>query len=309
MGFDALLRGAVLGVSGNRAVRAFFEKYGMKLGVSRFVAAERLEETLDVVRNLNRQGLSATLDYLGESVTDRRLAEEAADQAIAVLAGIRERKLNANVSVKLTQLGLNIDPSFCEKQMMRILEEAERSDNFVRIDMEDSPVTQLTIDLFLKLFDRYGPKRIGLVLQSYLYRSLEDRALLGARGANLRIVKGAYKEPKEVAFPEKKDVDANYLRLVERHMKQGAYTAVATHDERMIEAVLAYAKGHDIPTDRFEFQMLYGIAASLQHRLVREGYRVRVYTPFGEAWYPYFTRRIAERPANLWFVAKGVFRS
>lgn len=309
MAFDAFLRGAVLGVAGNRAVRQFFEKYGMRLGVSRFVAAEHLEETLDVVRKLNRQGLMATLDYLGESVTDRRLAEAAAGEAIAVLSGIRAGKLNANVSVKLTQLGLHIDPAFCERLMTRILEEAERTDNFVRIDMEDSSATQPTIELFLKLLDRYGTKRIGLALQSYLYRSLEDRALLGARGANLRIVKGAYKEPKEVAYPEKKDVDANYLRLVERHMKQGAYTAVATHDERIIDAVQRFVRQHGIAKERFEFQMLYGIATALQLRLVREGYRVRVYIPFGEAWYPYFTRRIAERPANLWFVARSLFRS
>jgi len=307
--WDAFFRSAVLTAAGNPAVRAFFEKYGMRLGVARFVAAEALEETLEAVLRLNRQGLMATLDYLGESVTDRALAVDAADQAILALRRIAERQLVSNVSVKLTQLGLAIDPAFCEAQLSRILDEAARTENFVRIDMEDSSVTQPTIDLFAKMLARYGTARVGLVLQSYLYRSEADRARLGALRANVRIVKGAYKEPKDVAFPHKKDVDDNYLRLVEAHMLQGAYTAVATHDERIVDKVIAFARERGIDRERFEFQMLYGISSSLQLRLARDGYRVRVYTPFGEAWYPYFTRRIAERPANLWFVAKGLFRS
>lgn len=309
MSWDGFLRSAVLTIAGNRAVRSFFQSYGMRLGVSRFVAAEQLEETLEAVLRLHRQGLMATLDYLGESVTERRLAVEAADQAVAVLRRIRERRLNANVSVKLTQLGLNIDPVFCEEQLVRILDEAEKTDNFVRIDMEDSSMTQATIELFVKQLERYGKRRVGLVLQSYLYRTEADRARLGALGANLRIVKGAYKEPKEVAYPDKRDVDNNYVRLVQAHLLEGAYTAVATHDEIIVEKVMHFVREQGITADQFEFQMLYGISASLQLRLVRAGYRVRVYTPFGEAWYPYFTRRIAERPANLWFVVKGMFRS
>jgi proline dehydrogenase len=309
MAFDAFMRSAVLAVAGSRGVRTFFQKYGMRLGVSRFVAAEQLEETLDAVLRLGRHGLLATLDYLGESVTERSLAEEAADQAVLLLRRIRERELDANVSVKLTQLGLNIDPAFCERLMTRILDEAERTGNFVRIDMEDSSVTQPTMDLFVKLLARYGKKRVGLVLQAYLYRTKADRERLGVLGANLRIVKGAYKEPKEIAYPRKKEVDENYVRLVKRHLAQGAYTAVATHDERIIEQVKSFVRKHDIAKNRFEFQMLYGIATSLQLQLVREGFRVRVYTPFGEAWYPYFSRRIAERPANLWFVLKGMLRS
>jgi len=309
MSWDSMLRGAVLSIAANPAVRTFFRKYGMRLGVARFVAAEELEGTLEAVRKLNDQGLLVTLDYLGESVADPKLAEEAADQAVLVLRRIEERKLNANVSVKLTQFGLGIDPKLCESLMTRILTEAQRTGNFVRIDMEDSSVTQATIDLFRKLLARYGRKRVGLVLQSYLYRTEEDRKLLGALGANLRIVKGAYKEPKEVAYPNKKDVDDSYVRLVEAHLLQGCYTAVATHDEVIIEKVIAFAQRQGIARDRFEFQMLYGIATSLQLRLAQEGYRVRVYTPFGEAWYPYFARRIAERPANVWFVAKGLFRS
>lgn len=308
MSFDSFLRSAVLTVAGNPAVSGFFQKYGMKIGVARFVAAEQLDDTIHAVRRLNEQGLMATLDYLGESVSDKKLAAEAADKAIEVLASIKEHGLNSNLSIKLTQLGLGVDRDFCLEQMKRILDEAESTDNFVRIDMEDSPITQVTIDLFLELFERYGKHRVGLVLQSYLYRTKEDRERLGALGANLRIVKGAYKEPKEVAYPDKADVDANYIRLVEDHMLQGAYTAVATHDEKIISHVVAFVKKHDISRDRFEFQMLYGISTSLQLRLAREGYRVRVYTPFGEQWYPYFSRRIAERPANLLFVLKGMLR-
>ncbi|WP_274362268.1 proline dehydrogenase family protein [Paenibacillus thermotolerans] len=308
MGFDSFMRSAVLTVAGNPAVSGFFQKYGMKIGVARFVAAEQLEETIRVVRGLNEQGLMATLDYLGESVSDRRLAAAAADKAIEVLSAIRKHGLHSNLSVKLTQLGLAIDPEFCLEQMKRILDEAERTNNFVRIDMEDSPVTQVTIVLFVRLLQQYGKERVGLVLQSYLYRTQEDRERLGALGANLRIVKGAYKEPKEVAFPNKADVDANYVSLVEKHMLQGAYTAVATHDEAIIAKVIAFAKERGISRDRFEFQMLFGISTSLQLRLAGEGYRVRVYTPFGEMWYPYFTRRLAERPANVLFVLKGLFR-
>ncbi|WP_199614526.1 proline dehydrogenase family protein [Paenibacillus alkalitolerans] len=308
MSFDSFLRSAVLTVAGNPAVSGFFHKYGMRIGVARFVAAEQLDDTLDAVKRLNDQGLLATLDYLGESVKEKSAAIEAADKAIEVLGRIQERGLKSNVSVKLTQLGLNIDRIFCLEQMKRIIDEAERTNNFVRIDMEDSPITQVTIDLFLELLEQYGKHRVGLVLQSYLYRTADDRDRLGALGANLRIVKGAYKEPKEVAYPDKSDVDANYVRLVEKHMLQGAYTAVATHDEKIISYVKQFVESQNISREHFEFQMLYGISTSLQVKLAQEGYRVRVYTPFGEQWYPYFTRRIAERPANLLFVLKGMFR-
>lgn len=308
MGMDSMLRSAVLTAAGNRTVRTLFEKYGMKLGVSRFVAAEHLEGALDAVRSLNDQGLLVTLDYLGESVQVREEAVEAAGAAALALRRIAELQLKANVSVKLTQLGLNIDPKFCSEQLASILDEAERTNNFVRIDMEDSSVTQLTLDLFESLLARYGKERVGTVLQSYLYRTEADRKRLGAKGANLRIVKGAYREPKHIAYPKKSDVDAAYIKLVRQHMLDGAYTAVATHDERIIEDVIRFVRENGIGSDRFEFQMLYGIASSLQLRLAREGWRVRVYAPYGKAWYPYFTRRIAERPANLWFVARGLLR-
>lgn len=295
-------------VANTRAVSGLFRKYGMRMGVARFVAAERLEETLNIVSRLNRQGLLVTLDYLGESVHESEAAVKAADQAILMLRRIQEQRLSSNISVKLTQLGLCIDRALCLQQMRRILDEAVRTDNFVRIDMEDSSVTEATIDLFEELLVQYGAKRVGLVLQSYLYRSAGDRQRLGKRRANLRIVKGAYKESKEAAYPAKADVDENFKRLVEAHLRQGCYTAIATHDERLIQHVLSFVSRRQIPKERFEFQMLFGIAASRQLKLAKQGYRVRVYTPFGEQWYPYFTRRIAERPANLLFVVRGFFR-
>ncbi len=302
------MRKAVLTAAGNRAVAGFFGKYGMKIGVQRFVAAELLEDTVQQVQRLNRQGLLVTLDYLGESVSDRETAEAAATMVLRTMDAIRAYGLNSNVSVKLTQLGLSIDPRYCLEQMRRLLAFAKDNGQFIRIDMEDSSVTQVTIDLYRELAGEFGVDTVGLVLQSYLYRSEKDRKDLASIGSNLRIVKGAYKEPRDVAFPSKRDVDRNFADLVFAHMADGCYVAAATHDERLIQEMKAYAERHRISRNRFEFQMLYGIASSLQLRLVEEGYKVRVYTPFGAQWYPYFSRRIAERPANLWFVIKGMLR-
>ncbi|TDG00940.1 proline dehydrogenase [Paenibacillus piri] len=281
----------------------------MKCGVGRFIAAETLPETLDKVQGLNDEGLHVTLDFLGENVLDAEQAEEMAAMIGGLFPAIDRRKLKANVSVKLTQLGLKLDPALCLRHMERIVNEAAACRNFVRIDMEDSSVTQPTIDIFRSLLWRYGAKRVGLVLQSYLYRSERDAEQLGVGGTNLRIVKGAYREPPELAYPDKREVDAAYMRMVEGHLSRGGYAAVATHDPELIEQVLSFVRQAGISRDKFEFQMLYGIAGDLQRDLARAGYLVRVYTPFGREWYPYFTRRIAERPANLWFVAKHLIRS
>ncbi len=308
MGFDSFMRRAVMATAGSRPVSRLFQQYGMRLGVNRFVAAETLEETIGVVHRLNEQGMLVTLDYLGESVHDRAAALAAVEEIVGLFAAIDRHRLNANVSVKLTQLGLSIDETFCFGNMDRIVTEAKTYDSFVRIDMEDSSVTGPTIDLYRKLHEKHGGAPVGLVIQSYLYRSRRDVEQLGKLRANLRIVKGAYNEPKEIAFPVKADVDANYTRLAELHLGNGCYTAIATHDERIIDHMKRFVARNRIPPDRFEFQMLYGIAVNLQRRLVQEGYRVRVYTPYGKHWYPYFTRRIAERPANLAFVLKGFFR-
>lgn len=308
MSVDAFMRKAVFIVAGNSIVSDFFRKHGMKLGVNRFVAAESLEDTVDKVKSLQQHGLMATLDFLGESVSAKVEAQEATDMVMRTLDMIHHHGLDSNVSVKLTQLGLLIDPTMCLDNMERLVALAQQYDNFVRIDMEDSSVTEQTLQIFKSLYAQYGKRHVGIVIQSYLYRSEEDIAELERLGANVRIVKGAYKESPKVAFPDKKDVDANYLRLVKLHLQNGCYTAIATHDERIIEHLKFFMDDYQIPREQLEFQMLYGISSTLQKQLAAEGYRVRVYTPYGEHWYPYFTRRIAERPANLWFVLKGITR-
>ncbi|MCS7460431.1 proline dehydrogenase family protein [Paenibacillus doosanensis] len=305
---NAWFRRTVLRVAELRRVKSTFERYGMRMGVRRFVAAETLTGALERVRDMNRQGLAATLDYLGESVEDPLVAEKAANQIIEMLRMIDERKLDANVSLKLTQLGCLLDPDACLKHMERIAAAAGYYRNFVRIDMEDSTLTDLTLGMTGKLVERFGHEHVGTVLQAYLYRSPGDLKRLGEWKSNVRIVKGAYKEDARIAFPQKRDVDRQYVEMVKAHMNAGHYTAVATHDARIIQTVKSYAAGKGISSKRFEFQMLYGIAGGLQRQLADQGYRVRIYTPFGSEWYPYFTRRIAERPANLLFVLKGMLR-
>ncbi|WP_052807377.1 proline dehydrogenase family protein [Risungbinella massiliensis] len=304
----SISRKLVLSVSGNRLVKSFAMKYGMKLGAARFVAGESLNASLDMVHSLNRENLVVTLDHLGESVENREEATTATNAVLEIFDAIKRERLHSNVSVKLTQLGLALDPAFCLDNMDRIVAKAKETSNFVRIDMEDTPFLEQTMNIFLTLLERYGKEHVGLVIQSYLYRSIEDVEALGKKGVNLRIVKGAYKEPPEVAYPQKKDVDENYLRLVQTHLQNGCYTGIATHDEKIIEELKIWLAQEKISQDLFEFQMLYGVRNGLQRNLVKEGYRVRVYTPFGTDWYPYFTRRIAERPANALFILKNMFR-
>lgn len=302
-------RAIVLGVAQNRVVSGFIKKHGMQLGAKRFIAGENIEQAAKAVKELNNEGLVATIDHVGESVFTREDAITATEEAIHIFDVIEKYQLNSNVSVKLTQLGLNIDRDFCYQNMDRIAAAAKEHNNFVRIDIEDSPVVDITIDIFKRLVEKYGKEHVGLVLQSYLYRTENDVKELGKLGVNFRIVKGAYKEPKEVAFPQKKDVDDNYNKLVALHLKNGNYTAIASHDEKIIEETKRFVKENKIPNDQFEFQMLYGIRNGLQRQLVKEGYKVRVYTPYGEDWYAYFSRRIAERPANALFILKSLFKS
>lgn len=305
---NTMFRRVILKIAALKAVKSWFQHYGLRMGVRRFVAAETLEEVIGQVQRMNSQGLAVTLDYLGESVLDPAQADAAAEQIIEVLQTIHRHQLDAHVSVKLTQLGFQADPLLAFKHMERITAAAQHFGTFIRIDMEDSSLTDATLELFHSLADQFGTRHIGCVIQSYLYRSLQDMKQLNTLGANVRIVKGAYREPVEVAFSRKGDVDRQYLELVKLHLADGHYTAVATHDEHLISEVKAFTSLCGVPRSRFEFQMLYGIANALQLQLVREGYRVRVYTPFGKQWYPYYSRRIAERPANLWFVLKGIFR-
>ncbi|MGD9678970.1 MAG: proline dehydrogenase family protein [Vulcanibacillus sp.] len=307
MSFNNLGRKIILGVADNKTVTNFVTKYGMNLGAKRFIAGESLENSIDVIKNLNNEGLLVTIDHVGESTSSRDEAIEATEEAIRIFEIIDRFKLNANVSVKLTQLGLLINKDLCKDNISRIVATAKNYNNFVRIDIEDSPVIQITIDIFREVLVAYGKEYVGLALQSYLYRTEEDTIALGDLDVNLRIVKGAYKEPKEVAFPIKNDVDVNFKKIVRTHLGNGHYTAIATHDEKIIEDIKRFASENNIANDSFEFQMLYGVSNVLQRSLVKEGYRVRVYTPYGLHWYPYFSRRIAERPANGLFVLKGLF--
>jgi proline dehydrogenase len=292
-------------------MRRFSERSRMGSRLSaRFVAGMEIDDALRVAASVNAQGIHVTLDSLGESVTSAAEAGRAADIYHELLDAIAERKLDANISVKLTQMGLTLDPKIAEGIATSLAEHAKATNNFLRIDMEDSPLTQVTLDIVRRLHAREDLRgSIGIVIQAYLYRSEKDIAQLIADGIRVRLCKGAYKEPAEVAFPRKADVDANYVKLSGRLLESGVYHGLATHDEAMIAAAKSYATQHGIARERFEFQMLYGVRRDLQRQLVAEGYNVRVYIPFGREWYPYFMRRLAERPANVIFIAKNMLRS
>jgi proline dehydrogenase len=304
----SLFRKTILTVTGNPLVSSFVSKYGMKLGASRFVAGENMEEALEVVKDLNKSRLLSTLDHLGESVTNRQEAITATQSSLRLFDAIDGTGVQSNVSVKLTQLGLDIDRDFCLENMNLLTAKAKEKNTFVRIDMEDSPRIDDTLFIFDRLLENYDRNHVGAVIQSYLLRSEEDVKRLGEKKVNLRIVKGAYKEPKEVAFQKKQDVDENYIKLVQTHLKNGCYTAIATHDEKMISSIKSWIETNHISDDLYEFQMLYGIRTDLQEKLIEEGYTVRIYIPYGQEWYPYFTRRIAERPANALFVLRNLQR-
>ena len=306
-----VLRSAFIALSRNRSLRRFCEqsKIGTRLS-SRFVAGTEIDDALRVAESVNRQGISVTLDSLGESVTTEGEAHRAAEIYHQVLDTIDARKLNANISVKLTQMGLELSPKLAEKIATSLAQHAKAGGNFVRIDMEDSKLTQVTLDIVRRLNARPETKgAIGVVIQAYLYRSQADVEQLLADGIRIRLCKGAYKEPAEVAFPRKSQVDENFVLLSKLLLDSDVYHGIATHDEAMVEAAKAYAKQHKIAPDRFEFQMLYGVRRDLQRKLVRDGYKVRVYVPFGQEWYPYFMRRLAERPANVLFLMKNFFRA
>lgn len=274
---------------------------------SRFIAGETLDAAIAAIRALNGKGLLATLDHLGENVHTEADSTRAADAYVALLDKIALTGVQSNASLKLTQLGLDVSEEVCLRNMRRILSRAVASNNFIRIDMEGSPYTGKTLNVFRTLRAEFP--NVGIVIQSYLFRSAEDVAALAAEGANIRLCKGAYKEPAHIAYPEKSDVDAAYIRLAKVYMDTpGAYIGLATHDDKMISALKAYAAEKNIPRDKFEFQMLYGIRPQAQLQLAQEGYKVRVYVPYGTEWYPYFMRRLAERPANVWFILKNYFR-
>lgn len=302
-----LSRTLLLRLADSPNVEKFVKHNGMSTGFARrFVAGEHLEDVIAPVRALNARGITVSLDYLGENVTKAEEAEESVRYYVRLFDFIAENRLNANVSLKLTQLGLDLGEDVASAHMHRILDCAAKHDQFVRIDMESSEYTQRTLDVFYRLWKDY--RNVGAVIQSYLFRSAEDVERLLEAGARVRLVKGAYNEPRKVAFRHKTDVDRNFVVLMEQLLLRGHYPAIATHDEAIIRATRRFADEHSVVSARFEFQMLYGIRRDLQQSLVDQGYRMRVYVPFGTQWYRYLMRRLAERPANLYFVLKNVLR-
>ena len=273
---------------------------------ARFVAGESLADALGVSRRLNAEGIAVTLDHLGESVTSLDEAAQSRDVYLRLLPAIRDAGIRGNVSLKLTQFGLDFSFEQCQRNVELLAECAARLNTFLRVDMESSDTTQRTLDLVSGLHARYGS--VGVVIQAYLHRSREDVQSLCAKRIRVRLCKGAYLEPPAVAFPRKQDVDRNFIELMKLLLDRGEYPAIATHDERMIAETRKYAAARGIGRDAFEFQMLYGIRRDLQRALVAEGYRLRLYVPFGKAWYPYYMRRLAERPANVFFILRHLFR-
>ena len=304
-----MLRSALLYLSNQPRIFKFVRNNRIaKSFANRFVAGETLDTALAAVARLNSRGITASLDLLGESVHNETEARAAGGAYVTMLDRINERKLDANVSVKLTAMGLDISEELCVATMHRILQRARDYGTFVRIDMESSEYTQRTLDLFeQRLYPAYRD-HVGIVVQSYLYRTFADVERAIQLKARVRLCKGAYKEPETVAYPSKKDVDSNYVRSMHELMLKGNYPGLATHDEAIIREAKRFAKEKNIPADRYEFQMLYGVRRDLQDRLVREGYRMRVYVPFGTQWYPYLMRRLAERPANVAFITGNVVK-
>jgi proline dehydrogenase len=303
---EQAMRNFFLFLSKNKPMTKLAKKYGLRFGAGRFVAGSSILQAVEVIRDLNSQNLVVTIDYLGEFVDNEREANEMALECVEAVRAIGRENLKSQLSLKMTSMGLDISEEVVMKNMRLILDEATRQNVFVTIDMEDYSRCGKTIDIFKRLKSEYD--NIGTVIQAYLYRTEKDMDDLNAYSPNLRLVKGAYKESPEVAFPEKKDVDDNFKRIIKTHLLNGNYTAIATHDDEMIEYTKRLVEEYNIPRDQFEFQMLFGIRVERQHELVKEGYKMRVYVPYGTDWYGYFMRRLAERPANVAFVLKGVMK-
>lgn len=307
---DALSKSFFHALAGSATLKKLASSYGMRKPTSfahRFIAGETIEEALVATRELQAQGLGLTLDLLGESVATLDEARAASQGYTRIIETIVASGVERNISLKLTQLGLDLDRAHTVDNLRRILDLAQQHEFFVRIDMENSPYTDATLDIFETVW-QLGYRNVGTVLQSCLFRSDADLARLNALGARVRLVKGAYKEPSDVAHQQKSDVDAAFVRMAETLLRDGNYPAIATHDEAMIAATNAYASKTGVAKDRYEFQMLFGIRRDLQTSLVRDGYRVRLYVPFGTQWFPYFMRRLGERPANVGFVLKGILK-
>lgn len=304
---EAIMKSALLYLSTSEGFKNFLTKFKSFNNVTqRFVAGEEIPQAVEAIKQLNSKQISATFDHLGESISSEAETLEEVIEYQKLIDSIVSNSLDSNVSVKLTQLGLDIDNELCYRNTRAIVEAAHRAQNFVRIDMEDSPKTDATFDIFKRLRSEF--ENVGIVVQAYLYRTEKDIEDLLKLNARIRLCKGAYKEPESVAFPDKADVDRNYIKLMKMLLPSGIYHGIATHDPNMIEATKIFAKETGISADKFEFQMLYGVRRDLQEGLVKEGWRVRVYVPYGKFWYPYFMRRLAERPANIWFVMKNMMK-
>jgi len=302
-----MLRGVILAAAESPRLQRFVRKHGMRIGAARFVAGETLDQAVKVLRRLNQRGLLANTTLLGEGVQNEAETRAVVAAYMEILDRIAAEQLRVNVALKLTHLGLAFDEELARANIDELVAHAESRGNFIRLDMEESFYVDPTLRVFRRLRED-GHENVGTVLQSYLYRTRDDLEGLLELEPNLRFVKGAYLEPPEVAYPEKKDVDAAYAKLVERSLSAGGFTAIATHDESLIEHAMAFAEDNDIPRNRFQFQMLYGVRSKLQLDLVRQGYDVLVATPYGPDWYRYLMRRLAERPANVLFIVKNSIR-
>jgi proline dehydrogenase len=301
------LRSLILAAADSPRLQRFVQRYGFRLGAARFVAGETLDDAVPVLRRLNDSGLLTNTTLLGEGVRDEAETRSVVAAYREVLDRIQTEGLRTNVAVKLTHLGLSVDEELARRNVAELVAHAAHVGNFVRIDMEESRTLEPTLRIYRRLRED-GHTNVGTVLQAYLFRSEDDLAALLPLAPNLRIVKGAYLEPAEIAYPQKRDVDAAYTRLMEASLERGGFTAVATHDETLIEQAIAFAREREIPNERFQFQMLYGVRPRLQLDLVRRGYDVLVATPYGPEWYRYLMRRLAERPANLLFFARNLLR-
>ena len=304
---DAGLRKVILAAADSPRVQRLVRRHGMKLGAARFVAGETLNDAVPVLRRLNEQGLRANTTLLGEGVLDPVATERVVAAYVEILDRIAVEELRCNVALKLTHLGLDVDEELAYANVRRLVEHARERGNFIRIDMEQSRYVDATLRAYRRLRED-GLDNVGTVLQAYLRRTPQDLEALLPLEPNLRLVKGAYLEPPELAYPRKADVDSAYVRLMERMLVAAGHAALATHDDRLIERAIAFASAHDVPRERFEFQLLYGVRPQLQLDLVRRGYDVLVATPFGPEWYPYLMRRLGERPANLLFFVRSTFR-
>ena len=302
-------RSALIWLSGQEGLKDFATRFKFfKKLTTRFVAGETIDEVIPYIREINAENCTASFDHLNESVDNADEANKEVEEYLRILQQIQEKRVRSNVSIKLTQFGLELDPELAYKNARRVVVDAKQRGNFVRVDMEGSNVTQVTIDIFKRLRSEFDLNDVGIVLQSYLRRTYDDAKELVKLPARIRICKGAYSEPPEVAFPDKKDVDDNYIKVMQLLLSSGVYHGIATHDPKMIDATIDFATREGIGKEKFEFQMLYGIRRDLQRQLARDGFNMRVYVPYGKHWYPYFMRRLAERPANIWFVMKNVLK-